>query len=169
MHTTQAPLLLAQRVVDLPPLAVFGSITKETAAAPLPTTVPEIGMAGWPSVSAFDNTHLGLVLAWIDAPTPTQLRVFEAMQHVIDEPPPPTPTPMPNTPDTNASPTSTTTPAAAEAHAIPPHILPRESAAAECCRLAAAALRTRGGPWATEDWDVGNLQHLHGPSALYRI
>ena len=79
----EVPLLLAEHMSKLPPLACFGPIGTEAGSIPMPSTAREIGYDGWPTVSAFDNTHLGLVLAWIEAPPDVQLRVFDVMQHTI--------------------------------------------------------------------------------------
>lgn len=70
----EVPLLLATPMSELPPLATFGPIEKDEGSAPMPSTAPEIGLDGWPTTSVFDNKHLGLVLAWMDAPEAVQLK-----------------------------------------------------------------------------------------------
>lgn len=154
----EAPLLLATPMSELPPLATFGPIEKDEGSAPMPSTAPEIGLDGWPTTSVFDNKHLGLVLAWMDAPEAVQLKVFEVMQHAIE--------PRggggrnPEAAATAAvagggSPTAAGEGAElSQPQPLPQQRLPAESAAATCCKMAADVLKSRGPPWLAEDWDA---------------
>lgn len=80
----EVPLLVGESFSALPPIAAFAPIPKDELAVPMPSDVPCIGSDGWPAVSVFDNQHLGLVLAWIEAPEPVKLKVFERLQQSFE-------------------------------------------------------------------------------------
>ena len=129
----ELPLLVASSDPP-PPLAVFSPLEADVARCELlpddaddiapPAVDPDLfggrGEGAWPTHSAFDNTHLGLVLAFANAAADARVAVLRRMQSAIDD--------------------------AGPGGAV--------SAAALCCRQAAAHLASRGGPWDVSTWEL---------------
>ncbi|KAK3286779.1 hypothetical protein CYMTET_5681 [Cymbomonas tetramitiformis] len=141
----EAPLLIGDSLSDLPPMATFARVEDSESAVLMPN-IPLFGGGNWPASSKFENRHIGLVLAFIDADPATQLRVFEYMQHHIEEG---------ESQDGRQS-----------ACGYDTRGLPLVSPASACIALAARVLRLRGSPWLSEEWDLspGLLHAFHAAS-----
>lgn len=154
---SETPLLQSRG--GLPPLAAFAPLAGATAIryplCPDPASAPADpewcdiigggGVSAWPQFSAFDSTHLELVLAFSTAAPEVQRRVLEQMQWVIGTPTQPPPSGA-NTPYPG---------------------LFVDSATASCCRAAAEVLARREGPWNVAAWELApEVLALCPPGAL---
>lgn len=71
----ERPLLIGEGLDQLPPLAVLAPLPREQTVVELPGSAAVIGLNGWPTDTAFEERHMGLLLAFIDAPLHIQKKV----------------------------------------------------------------------------------------------
>eukprot|EP00041_Stephanoeca_diplocostata_P027356 m.751050 g.751050 ORF g.751050 m.751050 type:complete len:424 (+) comp23163_c0_seq9:99-1370(+) len=124
----ERPLLIGESLRKLPPLAALAPLPRADTAIKLPISAAVIGFDGWPTDTAFENRHLGLLMAFIEAPPLTQKKILAAMQAVIET--------------------------AGEAPQELNGGLPMQSPTSISCRRAAETLERRGGLWDVDTWGI---------------